>query len=144
MLSNIILYYIKYTTSIVLDRKGTKGVSTNGVAANVMLFERGAFWVLKLINLLLASQWCQGVLRPQSVKNHYFCSGPTSVDPILSATKVAIYICIYIYIYVCIHIVIYIYIYTHIHMYTTYTCVCQAIARQRVFEQICLHYLTIA
>ena len=29
-------------------RKGTNGVSTNGVTANFMLFDRGTFWVLRL------------------------------------------------------------------------------------------------
>ena len=32
------------------------------------------------VNLLLSSQKCQGVLFPQSVNNHDFCSGPMSVD----------------------------------------------------------------
>ena len=41
-------------------RKGTNGVSTNGVTANFMLFDRGTFWVLPL-NLRLSSQKCQGV-----------------------------------------------------------------------------------
>ena len=28
------------------SRKGTNGVSTNGVTANLMFFDRGTFWVL--------------------------------------------------------------------------------------------------
>ena len=31
-----------------LFRKGTNGVSTNGVAANCMLFDGGTFWALPL------------------------------------------------------------------------------------------------
>ena len=34
------------------------------------------------VNLLLSPQKCQGVPFPQSVKIHYFCSGPIGVDPI--------------------------------------------------------------
>ena len=39
-------------------RKGTNGVSTNGVTANFMFFD-WTFWVLPL-NLLVSSQKCQG------------------------------------------------------------------------------------
>ena len=42
------------------DRKGTDGVSTNGFAANLMLFDRVTFWVLPLTEVL-SSQKCQGV-----------------------------------------------------------------------------------
>ena len=31
-----------------LSRKGTNGVSTNGVTANFFFFDRGTFWVLSL------------------------------------------------------------------------------------------------
>ena len=41
-------------------RKGTNGVSTNGVTANVMLFDKGTFLVLLLI-CFSSSQTCQGV-----------------------------------------------------------------------------------
>ena len=44
------------------------------------------FWQRDLlgtpVNPLLSSQECQGVLFPQSVNIHDFCSGPISVDPI--------------------------------------------------------------
>ena len=50
----------------------------------------GTFWVLLLpLNLLLSSQKCQGVPFSQSVKFHYFCSGPISVDPICPQPKTA-------------------------------------------------------
>ena len=39
-------------------RKGTNGVSTNGVTANIMFFDRGTFWVITPVNLLLSSQKC--------------------------------------------------------------------------------------
>ena len=42
-------------------RKGTNGVSTNGLTANLMfLLTEGPSWLLPL-NLLLSSQKCQGV-----------------------------------------------------------------------------------
>ena len=31
-----------------MSRKGTNGVSTNGVTANFVFFDRGTFWVLPL------------------------------------------------------------------------------------------------
>ena len=62
-------------------RKGTSGVSTNGVTANLMCFDSGTFFGTP-VNLLLSSQKCQGVPVPQSVKLGCFCSRPISVDPI--------------------------------------------------------------
>ena len=62
-------------------RKGTAGVSTNGIAANLMFFDRGTFWVLQLTYLYLPKS-ARAYLFPQSVKNSYLCSGPISVDPI--------------------------------------------------------------
>ena len=62
-------------------RKGTTGVSTNGVTANFMLFARGTFWVL-LLTFLYLPRSARAYLFLQSVKLHYFCSGPISVDPI--------------------------------------------------------------
>ena len=62
-------------------RKGTNGVSTNGVTANFMFFDRGTFWVLPLTYFYLPKS-ARAYLFPQSVKIHYFCSGPISVDPI--------------------------------------------------------------
>ena len=46
-----------------------------------MLFERGTFWVLPLTYFHIP-QRAWAYLFPQSVKIHYFCSGPISVDPI--------------------------------------------------------------
>ena len=57
--------------------EGQNGVSTNGVTANFMFFDRGTFWVLPLTYFYL----------PQSVKTHYFFSGPISVDPICPQPK---------------------------------------------------------
>ena len=51
------------TTTARGTRKGTNGASSNEVTANCVFLDRGN-------------------LFPQSVKNHYFCSGPISVDPI--------------------------------------------------------------
>ena len=61
-------------------RRGTTRVSTNGVSANYILFDRD-FWVLPLAYFYL-SQSARAYLFPQSVKNHYFGSGPVGVDPI--------------------------------------------------------------
>ena len=49
------------------------------------LFDRGTFWVLTLTYFYLAKS-ARTNLFPQSDKNDYFCSGPISVDPNLSAT----------------------------------------------------------
>ena len=51
-------------------RKGTHGVSTNGVTAN---FRLSYFYLPKS---------ARAYLFPQFVKIHYLCSGPISVDPI--------------------------------------------------------------
>ena len=61
-------------------RKGTNGVSINWATANLMLFDRGTFWVLVLTYFYLP-QSARAYLFPQSVKTYYFCSGPISVDP---------------------------------------------------------------
>ena len=60
-------------------RKGTNGVSTNGVTANFMFFDRDL--LCTPVNLLLYSQSARAYLFPQSVKNHYFCSGPLVLTP---------------------------------------------------------------
>ena len=64
-------------------RKGTNGVSTHGVTADFMLFDRGTFWVLPLSYFYLP-QSARAYLFPPFVKNHYFCSGPISVESIVS------------------------------------------------------------
>ena len=61
--------------------RGTNGISTNGVTAFCLFFDRGTFWVLPLTYFYLP-QSARACLFPQSVKFHYFCSGPISVDPI--------------------------------------------------------------
>ena len=67
-------------------RKGAHGVSPNGVTANFMFFDSGTFWVLPLTCFHLPKS-ARANLFPHPVNIHYFCSGPTSVDPHLSATK---------------------------------------------------------
>ena len=62
-------------------RRGTNGVSTNGVTAIFRFFDRGTFWVLPLTYMYLPKS-ARACLFSQSVKVHYFCSGPISVDPI--------------------------------------------------------------
>ena len=98
----------------------TNSVSTNGVAADIMLFYRGAFWVLPLIYIYIymyidIPKKCQGIPFSLICQNHYFC-------------KHYHYIYIYIYIYICLSLYIYIYIYIflslslslyiYIYMYT--------------------------
>ena len=62
-------------------RKRTNGVSTNGVTADFMFFDRGTFWILLLTYFCLPRS-ARAYLFTQSVKHHYFHSGPISVDPI--------------------------------------------------------------
>ena len=59
-------------------RKGTNGVSTNGVTANLRLCDRGTFRVLPLAYFYLPKS-ARASLCPQSVRMHYFCSGPIKV-----------------------------------------------------------------
>ena len=61
--------------------KGQNGVSTKGVTAIFMFFDRGTFWVLPLTYCCLPES-ARAYLFPQSVKNNDFRSGPVSVDPI--------------------------------------------------------------
>ena len=70
-------------------RKGTNGVSTNGVAANFIFFDRGTFWVLPLTNCYLPKS-ARAYLSPQSDKIHYFCIGPNSVDPLCPRAILAV------------------------------------------------------
>ena len=69
------------TRGVKVDRKGTNGVSINGVTADFTFFDRGTFWVLPLIYFYIPKS-ARACLFPQSVKIDYFCSGPISVDPI--------------------------------------------------------------
>ena len=55
-------------------------VSTNGVTADFMFFDRGTFWVLPLTYFYIPKS-ARAYLFPKSVKIHYLCSGPLSVDP---------------------------------------------------------------
>ena len=74
----------RWTAGASRTRKGTNGVSTNGVTANFMFFDRRPFWVPICQNLSTSVNF---VLFPQSVKIHYFCSGPIIVDPIRPQPK---------------------------------------------------------
>ena len=116
-------------------RKGTNGVSTNGVTANFM-FLTGTFWVHPLTCVYLPKS-ARAYICPQSVSKYYFCSAPISGGMHTHTCVnicICICICIYIYIYmlmsttqgadetersvapcvVAIHIYIYIYIYIYI------------------------------
>ena len=62
-------------------RKGTTGVNTNGVVAAFKFVDGGTFCVLPLTYFYIPKS-ARVYLFPQSVKIHYFCSGPISVDPI--------------------------------------------------------------
>ena len=64
----------------------TNAVSTNGVTANIMFFDRGTFWVLPL-TYLYHPKSARAYLFPQSVKTHYFCRRPISADPICPQPK---------------------------------------------------------
>ena len=68
-------------------RKGTNGVSTNGVTATFKFFDRGTFRVLPLTYVYLPRS-ARAYLFPESVKNCCFRSGPISVDPICPQPKI--------------------------------------------------------
>ena len=59
--------------------KGQMGSTLLG-SLQICLFDRGTFWVLPLTYLYITKS-ARAYLFPQSVKFHYFCSGPMSVDP---------------------------------------------------------------
>ena len=68
---------------VFLPRRGTNGIGTNGVTANLLFFDRGAFWVLPLTYFYLPkSARAHAHLFRQSVKMCCFCSRPISVVPI--------------------------------------------------------------
>ena len=59
-----------FATGMGLDgaRKGTNGVSTNGVTANFICFDRGTFWVLPLTCFFLPKS-ARVYLFPQICQN---------------------------------------------------------------------------
>ena len=63
------------------------GVSTDGVTANFVFFDRGTFWVPICQNLSKSDKFA-AYLFPQSVRMHYFCSDHISVDPTCPQRKV--------------------------------------------------------
>ena len=112
--------------------KGTTGVSTNGVASNLMC--------CFVLTYFYRPKSARAHHFPRSVKTRHFCGGPTSADPIrpqptsrqasCGALQVApwvittCYIYIYIYIYIiivhsvlCIYIYIYMYVYIYIYIF---------------------------
>ena len=58
VLHYVVLYYIMLYCSLVI-RKGTHGVSTNGVTERNIFFDRGTLVIP--VNLLLSSKRCQPV-----------------------------------------------------------------------------------
>ena len=81
-ISSTSLFNILFTINhVIVHRKGTNGVSTDGVTADLMFLDRGTFWVLPLTYIYLP-QSARTYIFPQSVKIHYFCSGLISADPI--------------------------------------------------------------
>ena len=81
-----------------MPRKGTNGVSTNGVTANFIFFDRGTFWVLPLIYFDILKS-ARAYLFPQSVKIHYFAAAPLVSTPLCQQPKQT-YFSVYIYIYI--------------------------------------------
>ena len=81
-------------------RKGTNGVSTNGVTANFMFFDRGTFWVLPLTYFHIPKS-ARAYLFPRSVKIRYFCSQtPISLYPFATTNiPTPITICYHYYYY---------------------------------------------
>ena len=64
-------------------RRGTNGISTNGVTAICMPFDRGTFWPLPLTYFTLIFPKVPGrTFSHQCVEIVDFCSGPISVDPV--------------------------------------------------------------
>ena len=70
---------VQYNT-VVAHRKGTNGVSTNGVTANLMFFDRDFSGTP--VNLLLSSQKCQGVsFSPNLSTLITFAAAPLMLTP---------------------------------------------------------------
>ena len=77
-----ILYYTTILDYAIVFGKGQIGSVLRGsLQVLCFLFDRGTFWVLPLTYLYLPKS-ARAYLFPQSVKTHYFRSGPISVDPI--------------------------------------------------------------
>ena len=68
--------------------KGQMGSALMGSLQMSCFFDRGTFWVPPLTYFHLPKS-ARAYLFPQSVKTHYFCSGPISVDPICPQPKIA-------------------------------------------------------
>ena len=69
-----------------LSWKGTNGVSTNGVTANCMFFDRDLLGTP--VHLLLSSQRCHGVPFSPNCRNSLLLQRPHKCCPHLSATNV--------------------------------------------------------
>ena len=81
-----IVLIIKETKPSACVGEGQTGSALRGSLQILVVFDRGTFWVLPLTYLYLPKS-ARAYLFPQSVKIHYFCSGPTSAGPHLSATR---------------------------------------------------------
>ena len=107
-------------------RKGANGVSANGVAAKVMFFDRGTFWVLPSAYFHLprrASGASLEQLRARvrglmTIYIYIYISLSLYIYIYICACTYTQSICIYIYIYMyeCL-CVLYIYIYIHLSLY---------------------------
>ena len=71
---------IDYSCALGTIRKGTNGVSTDGVTANYISFDTGTFWVLPLTYFYLPTS-ARAYLFPQSVKMHYFAATSLVLTP---------------------------------------------------------------
>ena len=71
---------------VLFTRKGTNGVSTNGVTAIFKFFDRGTFWVLPLTYLYLPKS-ARAYLFPQSVKIDTFAAAPVVLTPFVRSQR---------------------------------------------------------
>ena len=69
-------------------RKGTNGVSTNGVTANSVFLDRGTFWVLPLTTLVFAKVPGR-TFSPNLSKLITFAAAPLVLTPFVRNQKVA-------------------------------------------------------
>ena len=62
-------------------RKGTNGVSTNGVTEFFRLFDRWTFWVLQLTYFYLPQKGARAYIFPQPDKIYDFAAAPLMLTP---------------------------------------------------------------
>ena len=91
MQHDMICYVVWYDIILHVFRKGTNGVSTNGVTVNIMFFFLQRDILGTPVYLRLSSQKCQGVPFSPSCQNSLLvCSGPISVNPICPQPRLLI------------------------------------------------------